>query len=71
MVKGLYNTSLGIAALIGAFIASAFGFRPLLWVMFIFSIIALAISTELLKEEKKHGRSKKRRIHSNPSHPKR
>lgn len=48
----------GIAALIGSFLASLFGFKTLFLVMFVFSLISLAIATQL-KEEPKNLQVKK------------
>ena len=59
--EGTWYLVQGIAALIGSFLASLYGFKTLFLVMFIASLFSLAIATQL-KEEPKNLQVKKKTI---------
>ena len=45
--EGVYYTTTGIAALIGAFLVKLFGFKFLFLIMFFWSLVGLLIATQL------------------------
>jgi len=54
--ESLVSIIAGLAAIAGGFLAEAYGFRVLFWLMFIFSVFAFLYSFKLLKKE--NGRKK-------------
>lgn len=52
--EALSHIVYGAGAIVGGFVASIYGFRPLLWFMFLFSIFAFLVSLFLIKMKGKN-----------------